>query len=102
LQQLLFDKFFTSVSLTAATIASTKVGISHNTLVASVIKLHGSLLKNPNETTLKTCNRKSIIAINHPTIEKNRYADRDAAISSGIEALPVALNTAAAETQAAN
>jgi len=45
---------------------------------------------------------KRIIAKNHPTIEKNRYADRDAAISVGIELLPFALNTAAAETQAAN
>ena len=72
LQQLLFCKFLTSVSLTAATIASTNVGINHSTLVANVIKLHGSLLKKPNETTLNICKRKSMIAINQPTIEKNR------------------------------
>lgn len=69
LQQSFLDKPFTSVSLTAATMARTKVGINQIMFVAKVIKLHGSLLKKPNDTTLSTCKTKSIIAMNQPTIK---------------------------------
>ena len=80
LQQSLLLKFLTSVSLTAATMPSTNVGMSQTKLVASVIKLHGSLLKKPKLTTLSTCNTKSIMAMNQPTMEKKRYADLVAAM----------------------